>query len=342
MRIQTVDTHTAGEPTRTLISGPHTLRSSTSVQEARDRFKEVYDDIRVALTLEPRGHEGMFCAIPVPPTNEDVSFGLFFMNAEGYDIDSCIHGTVGALTALLETHHLDRANEYVLQLPAGEIVVKVEWKNSTPDTIAVGNVPSFVLDVVDVDVPYIGDRHSAKATIVYMGNVYALVDIRSLSTELTPDQIPNLIQSGQQIMADLNTGKGYSHSPIFEGKSVSGVQFYQTIDGTASNLMVGPGGKIDRSPCGTGTCARMAMMYDRGELEVGDRFLHAGPLGTTYEGRIIDTTHQADTTMIHPEIRASAHVTGTHTFVLSDEDPLVGFANLKTDFGEYRLHKNRR
>jgi proline racemase len=267
----------------------------------------------------------MFGAVPVSASRAAADFGLFFMNADGYDVDMCIHGTIGVVTALCETGTLPPKPTYTIETPAGLVEARASIDGERVTDVTVRNVDSFVHERVTIPLDGHGD---VDADVVYVGNFYALVDVEQFDETVEPAQVPTLVNRGLAAMDALNEAHTVRNPLTGDSKAVTAVQFYGSRDGVDNNLMVGPGGKIDRSPCGTGTCARMALRHARGDLDVDEPYTHEGVLGTRFEGRIVDARETAEATVVTPAVTGSASLVGTHTFLLDPDDPLLGFRNL--------------
>jgi proline racemase len=310
----TTDTHTGGEPTRIVLDGieADTLTGET-VRAKRDRFAATADGVRALLMQEPRGHADMFGAVPVPTDRADL--GVFFMDTAGY-LDMCGHGLIGVVTALVERGDLPASPELTVETPAGLVDVTVEIADGSVRRVAFENVDSYVCGTVTVD----RDGVPVEARVVYAGNYFAVVDADSLGVALDGDAT-QCIQPALELRRAVNDAA--PTDPI-TGESVTVTAVELTADDDRS-CVVFADGSVDRSPCGTGTCARLTLHHADGDLAVGERIEVTGPVGSTFEGHITDTRVEDGVTVISPVVSGTAHVTGEHTFYRDDDDTLGSF-----------------
>jgi len=289
--IQVVDTHTAGEPTRVVTGGLPPIPGET-MEEKRRWLAEHADGLRRFLLYEPRGHADMFGAILTPPTNPETHFGLVFLDCGGY-LSMCGHGTIGAVTALAALGWLDEEEEEV-------------------KAITFRNVPAFYLGPLKWE--------GRRLEIAYGGNLFALVEAREAGLPLTREALPELVRLGMEIRRWVNANHRFQHPATGEPLVVELVEFYEEGD-PPRNVVVFGEGQVDRSPCGTGTCAKMAFLHARRRLRVGEEYRHLGILGTEFVGRIVAETRVGDLPAIVPEVTGSAYVMGFGHLVLEEGDP---------------------
>jgi len=313
----TVDTHTGGEPTRIVLDGieADTLAGAT-VEERRDRFAATADGVRRLLMQEPRGHADMFGAIPVPTDRADL--GVFFMDTDGY-LDMCGHGLIGVVTALVERGELPEARELTVETPAGLVDVTVEIAEGVVRRVAFENVDSYVCETVLVE----QDGVPVEARIVYSGNYFAVVDADSLGVTLDGEDATQCIEPAltlRRAVNDIAPDDPLTGAPV----TVSAIELTAGGDSDRS-CVVFADGSIDRSPCGTGTCARLTLHHADGDLAVGERVEVTGPVGSTFEGYISDANVDDGVTVTNPVVSGTAHITGEHTFYLDDDDTLGSF-----------------
>ena len=312
--IETVDTHTGGEPTRIVLSGIPRLHGD-SVREKRDYFKEHYDYIRTRLCLEPRGHSGMLCAALCPPSDPSADFGIFYFDDVQY-LDMCGHATIGLGTALREIGMVppEHKDSFVIETPAGLVTIKNNFKDGYVDSTTIRNVNSYVIenevliDVFDVkDVP---------VNLAYGGNVFAIIPAEMFGLKIEPSEVREIMKYSAEIRK------------IFRerGLEVTLVQWYATPKFETSDLRVVHSsgyGSPDRSPGGTGTSAKLAWLHENGLLAVGEPFVHEGIVDAPFTGRVIEVVQNGDRTEYVTEITAQARITGFHKFVFDDSDQLV-------------------
>ena len=313
----TIDTHTAGMPTRVVLDGLDVPgEPGDSVRARRDRFAETMDDARRFLVCEPRGHAGMFGAVPLPPADPTADLGLFFMDADGY-LDMCGHATIGAVTALVEDGHIDPGDSVVVETPSGLVTVETVVEDGHVTSVTFENVLSAFVDTRTVH----SDQHDpVDVDVVSAGNLCAILDVSSVGLSL-PGSSASKVAAIGTVVRDLVNEDGPFTDPVTgRDLDVSLVQFTDASDPRRTTVVFGDGA-VDRSPCGTGTSARMTLLGHRGELTVDEPFEHVGPTGESFSGRILDATDGVYRTAV----TGNAHVIGHHTFVRDATDSLDAF-----------------
>lgn len=317
--IQVVDTHTAGEPTRVVVGGFPLPRGAT--MEERQRWMANYaDDLRKLILHEPRGHQDMFGALVTPPADPHAHWGIIFFDCAGY-LGMCVHGTIGVVTALAclgWTHE----EELLLDTPSGLVRCRIEWKNGEPYAVSVQNVPSFYLGQLEVS--------GIPIDIAYGGNLFALVDASHLGVKVKPAFLPKFIQMGLELRDHLNRDHTFHYPGTSKVLRVQLVEFYEESV-PPRNVVVFGNGQIDRSPCGTGTCAKMALLHEQGKLGVGEPYKYRSILNTEFVGRILGLTTVGGVPAIIPEVTGSAYVIGIGALVLTEDDPFSSGFTLSSD-----------
>jgi proline racemase len=312
-------------PTRVITGGVPALPGATML-ERKLWFEENMDDLRLLLMREPRGHSAMSGAILQPPTRPDADWGVLFIEVSGC-LPMCGHGTIGVATVLVETGMVAVTEpETVVRLdtPAGLVVVRVEVRDGRALSVTLRNVPAFLAArdrVVEVDgwgtIPY---------DMAFGGNFYALVDAAAAGVVVDPAESDRLIACGADIMAAIDAVDRPVHP---EDPRISGchhvVLHTDGADGAHARAAtsIHPGW-LDRSPCGTGTSARLAQLHARGALGVGEAFVNESVLGTRFTGRIVEETtigSHPPRPAIVPEITGRAWITGMGQYLLADDDP---------------------
>jgi len=307
--IQVVDTHTAGEPTRVVLSGIPPIPGRT-MEERRRWLAENADDFRRFLLREPRGHADMFGAIVTPPCSPDTDFGVIFLDNGGY-LGMCGHGTIGVVTALTGLGWVD-GDGVTLDTSSGPVRCRIHRGGNGVQAVTFRNVPSFYLTTVR--------WKRVPVHIAYGGNLFALVEAWEAGIPLTQEALPELIRLGMEIRRWVNANHRFQHPATGEPLVVELVEFYEEGD-PPRNVVVFGEGQVDRSPCGTGTCAKMAFLHACGRLRVGEEYRHLGILGTEFVGRIVAETRVGNLPAIVPEVTGSAYVTGFGHLVLEEGDP---------------------
>jgi proline racemase len=317
-----VDSHTEGMPTRVITGGVPALPGATML-ERKLWFEAHMDDVRLLLMREPRGHSAMSGAILQPPTRPDADWGVLFIEVSGC-LPMCGHGTIGVATVLVETGMVPvTAPETVVRLdtPAGLVVVRVAVEDGRARSVTLRNVPAFAyaLDEV-VEVERLG---AVAYDMAFGGNFYAIVDAAAAGVVVDPRENDALIAVGARIMDAID---GVARPVHPEDARISGchhvVLHAPGLDGAHARAAtsIHPGW-LDRSPCGTGTSARLAQLHARGTLGVGEDFINESVLGTRFTGRIVEETTVADRPAIIPEITGRAWITGMGQYLLADDDP---------------------
>jgi len=301
-------------PTRVITGGVDVLEGAT-MMERKLRFEQTKDWIRLALMREPRGHGAMSGAILQPPCRPDADWGVVFIEVSGC-LPMCGHGTIGVATVLVE-ERLVRVTEpetiVMLDVPAGLVRARVRVENGKATKVAIENVPAYV---VDLDAEAGGVRYD----MAFGGNFYAIAAASQVGLEVRPECASELIAAGLELMAavpepvheDDPAIRG-CHHVIWTGPAGPG------SDGRAATA-IHPGW-VDRSPCGTGTSARMASMYARGSLALGEPFVHESIIGSRFTGRLLGETRVGHRSAVLPEITGRAWITGRAEYVLDASDP---------------------
>lgn len=309
-----VDSHTAGHPTRVVMSGIPPLRGQ-SVREQRDDFRDNYDGLRTLLLHEPRGHAAMAAAVPVPSREADQ--GLFFVFPYSY-ADMCGHATIGYIASLAAMGALPvgfEENGMSIETPAGIIHVAGSFEAGHLNSVILRNVSSYLASAdVTVEAEGLG---RITCDIAYGGITYAIVDASQVDLSFDIDHANRWCGAGMAIKEALNASG--SHPQI------SSVLFYSPVDGGARHLVTSK--TFDRSPCGTGTSARLAQLHARGELAEGAPYRAENILGVAFAAKVVGLSEGKDgQPAVIPEIRGMAHVSAFSTLVLEAEDPLpAGF-----------------
>ena len=323
-----IDGHTCGNPVRLVVGGAPALRGATMI-ERRDHFLGEYDWIRRGLMFEPRGHDIMSGAILYPPTRADCDIALLFIETSGC-LPMCGHGTIGAVTFALEHGLANPAEDGRLRIdtPAGVVVASYERQGRRVIRVRITNVPSFLYKRdVAISVRSLGE---IKVDVAYGGNFYAIVDAQPNFTDLADFTTAELIDMGRDLRVAVNATGPFAHplAPTINGVSHvlwTGAPTDRLAD--ARNAVLYGNGAIDRSPCGTGTSARMAQRVAKGLLAVGDAFVHESIIGSLFHGRVEQAAKVGPFEAIVPSIAGTAMVTGINTIFIDDDDPYAhGFS----------------
>jgi len=333
-RFLSIDSHTAGEPTRLVVDGLPPIPGQT-INDKRLYISEHLDYVRLLLTREPRGHRDMLGAIVTEPVSEGAAFGVVFMDACRYPY-MCGHGTIGAVTTLIEMGWLEAQEPeaiVIVDSPSGPVHTRARVWREMPESgepverlrvesVAIQMESAFAL-LLDqpLEVPGLG---CITVDVSFAGGFFVMVSADQVGLALTPDNGPELTRWGMLITEAGNQQLKVQHPTRSYINTIDVVEFYDPTghpQGRGKNAVIYGEAHMDRSPCGTGTSAKMALLHRRGELALNQPFINAGILGTTFEGRLVAETKVGDLPAVVPEVRGSAHVTGVHQFVLDPRDP---------------------
>ncbi|WP_273836748.1 proline racemase family protein [Halococcus sp. PRR34] len=318
--IETIDTHTGGEPLRVVLDGLPPLVGDTVLEKRRYVEREL-DAYRKALIWEPRGHADMYGAIPTAPDTERADLGVLFMHNEGYST-MCGHGIVALATIAAETEYLpDVENEIAIDTPAGLVVAEIERDGDRVDAVEFTNVPSFVVARNEtVSVPEWG---TIEFDVAFGGAFYAYCDAGQFDVDLTPAEFRDLIEIGTTVTRAVDDAVeiehpheddlGFLYGTILTGDAHT--------DADSRNVCVFADGEVDRCPTGTGVSGRVALRAAAGELDRRERFVVESIVGSTFAGSYMETTDFGEYDAVRPQIEGSAHITGRHQFVVDPADP---------------------
>jgi proline racemase len=315
--VTAVDYHTGGEPFRIVTGGVEPLRGDSILAKRRDAADRL-DHVRALLVNEPRGHADMYgCFVTEPEPGGDL--GVVFFHNAGYST-ACGHGTIALATAALELGIVPvdaPETRLLVDAPSGRLAVRVSVADRSVGDVSFVNVPSFVeaegLSVEGLDVD-----------VAFGGAFYA--SVRS-PLPVEPGSLPELVRLGRAVKAALEAEREWVHPEEPELRDVYGVIFWQDEGpGVQRNVTIFADGEVDRSPCGSGTSARLALLDARGELERGATLRHLSVVGSEFTGRVVGEASAAGRPAVLTEIAGRAHLTGYHQFVLRPEDELgTGF-----------------
>lgn len=320
-----VDTHTGGEPTRIIIGGGPHLPGKT-MSERWAYLKENLSDFRNFVMHEPRGHGDMFGAFLTPPERDDSHYGVLFMDS-GNGVSMCGHGSIGTANALVELGMVPRTEpntEVVLDSPVGQIRLNVEVKNGVVGDVTLANVPSFVYRRdVELAVPSRGGK-KIHLDISYGGNFFAIVHAEDLGLTLEREEVPELLRLGLEILREVNRTVKVQHPVEKHIDYVGLTEFALERPGKPTkNCVLFGESNVDRSPCGTGTCAKMALLASKGLLKPGEVFDHESVTGSIFHGSYKPGPKIGDFETILPFIRGRASVTGFN-FLLQQKNDEMG------------------
>ncbi|MFC6103292.1 4-hydroxyproline epimerase [Olivibacter domesticus] len=317
-----IDAHTCGCPVR-LVAGGGPLLNGNSMMERRLHFMKEYDWIRKGLMFEPRGHDMMSGSILYPPCDPANDIGVLYIETSGC-LPMCGHGTIGTVTVAIEEGLIEPKTPGKLRLetPAGLILIDYKQEGRKVKSVKLTNVKSFLYaEALEVECPDLG---TVKVDVAYGGNFYGIIDPQENFKDIADFTASQLIHYGKIIRQLLNDKYEFIHP---ENSNIFGLSHIQwtgkVIDPKASGrnaVLVGENA-LDRSPCGTGTSARMAQWYAKGKLKKGDQFIHESYIGSQFTGTIEEETEVAGKPAIIPGVEGWALITGYNHIIIDDEDP---------------------
>jgi len=335
LQLKTIDAHAAGEPLRLIVDGFPSPPCRTML-EKREWVKKKHDHLRRALMLEPRGHADMYGAVLTEPVSPGSHAGVLFMHNDGYST-MCGHGVIAVTTIALERglivaagSEAEGAIPIVYDSPAGTIRARAKCAGRAGeagragriDSVSFVNVPSFVLHGgLDVQLP----SRRVRADVAFGGAFYAIVDSEAVGLPIDAAHLPELRRAGMDIKHAVEASQTIVH-PLEPGlRGIYGTIFTGPPNDASAdlrNVTIFADAEVDRSPCGTGTAAVMAVLDAMGLLAEDRRFVHESLIGTQFRGRLAGRTAVGEYQAIVPEIEGSAWITGEHTFLIDDDDPL--------------------
>jgi proline racemase len=328
--INVIGLHAEGEIGEVITGGVINVPGKTMFEKMK-YLETQADEMRQFLLQEPRGRVTESMNLVLPPTHPEADAGFIIMESEYY-VPMSGTNIICTVTALLESGMLlmrEPLTEIAMEAPAGLVRVKAACKNGKCESVTFENVPSVVLHLdAAVEVKGIG---TVTVDVAYGGMIYAMVDATSLGFRIEPSEAADLVQLGEQIKgaAAEQLPSGHPENPeihtinqtLFAGplKETNGVK-------SAHNAVVVSPGRLDRSPCGTGTCARLAIMHAKKQIAVGEPFLHESIISTQFMSMILEQVQVADVPGVRCAITGRAWITGFHQYVLDPSDPLpIGY-----------------
>ena len=303
-RVKVIDSHTGGEPTRVVISGGPDL-GHDALSNRVERFRNQHDDFRCAVVLEPRGSDAVVGALLCPPVDDSCVTGVIFFNSVSY-LGMCGHGTIGVVATLAHMNRIS-VGTHRIETPVGVVVAQLDNEGQ----VEVANVPSYRLTAnVTVEVPGIG---SVTGDIAWGGNWFFLV--HDHAQELVLENLEKLMDFTRRVRESLaragitgNDGHEIDHVELFTESKLAGVN--------SKNFVLCPGNAYDRSPCGTGTSAKLACLFADGKLGEGQVWRQESIVGSVFEGTVSVTGN-----MVHPSIKGSAFITAESDLIIDERDP---------------------
>jgi proline racemase len=323
-----INMHTGGAPTRVVLAGIPPLSGSTMMEKMRG-FAAEHDWIRRTLTLEPRGGGLTSVAVLVPPCDPDADLGVFFMEPHGY-LPMCGSDTIGTVTALVETGQIATSGPEVevrLDTPAGLVRARATVADGEVTAVTFRSAPAYAA-ALDATVDVAG-HGPVTIDVGYGGNMYAIADAAQLDVELRADRTGPAIAAAAKLRAAVNEQLPVVHPELREVSGVTHVQLFSDTasDGRSARIMViVPPGIVDRSPCGTGTTAKIATLLAKGGLRKGEAFTHHSVTGAAFVGRVVDDATVGDLPGCRVEISGRSFLIADTTVYVNHRDLLaLGF-----------------
>ena len=330
LSVSTSDYHTAGEPFR-IVTDPPVELAGDSVADRRARALDdpAAHQLRKLLCFEPRGHADMYGAFLVPADDGDAHLGVLFWHKDGFST-ACGHGTIALGVWAVDTGRVpapdDGSADVVIDVPSGRVTARVHRAGGRTVAVDFVNVPSYVLAR---GVPLATSRGEVAVTVAYGGAIYASVDAATVGLSVDPSHYQELIALGREIKWALDATEHATHPTDPRLSGIYGTILHEDLGGAGGqvrqrNVTVFADGEVDRSPCGSGTCARLAILADQGRVTRGGPTLqHESIVGSRFTGTVLATTAVSGRSAVVPQVTGLAHRTGEHTFVVDPTDPLV-------------------
>ncbi len=327
--IVTTDYHTGGEPFR-IVADPPVPIPGSSVAERRALAIGDPDvqELRRVLCQEPRGHADMYGGLIVPPDDDGAHFGVLFWHKDGFST-ACGHGTIALGTWAVESGRVAAPEtgsvEVVIDVPSGRVTARVHREAGRVVAVDFVNVASWVSAT---EVPVSTSRGDVLVTVAFGGAMYATLAAEQLGLSVEPKHLDELVAIGREIKWALNDSEHAVHPSDARLSGIYGTIWFDHLGDAAGevrqrNVTVFADGEVDRSPCGSGTCARLAVLSAEGRLPDGAVLRHDSIVGSTFVGRVLETAEADGHAAVMPQVTGLAHRTGEHTFVIDPHDPLV-------------------
>lgn len=322
--VTTIDSHTEGEATRLIVNGLGEIKGDTMMDKL-EWFKSRHDHIRCLLTKEPRGSKEILAALVTGNVTPNAKFGLIYMDARRYPF-LCGHATIGAVVTLAKTGFLSLGqgeNSVVVDTPSGPMEALVFVKGEKIGAVAMNMVPSFVYATdKEINVKGFGE---IRVDIVCTGGFFAMVDLSRIGMEPVLENKPFLTDLGMKIIDAANEQLTISHPVRPDVRTVDVTEFYDSRhkDGYAfgRGMVIYGESHADRSPCGTGTAAKLALLHHYGKIKLHEKYVNASPLGTTFEAMLVGKQKIGSTDGFIVQIKGRAYLTGIHHFIIEENDP---------------------
>jgi len=330
--ITTTDYHTAGEPFRIVVESPVPIGGSSVAERRTFAIGDpAVQELRAVLCSEPRGHADMYGGFVVPP-DDGADLGVVFWHKDGFST-ACGHGTIALGTWAVDTERVPSPAtgvvDVLIDVPSGRVTARVHRVEGRVVGVDFVNVPSWV---VARTVPVTTSRGELEVAIAYGGAFYATVPAADAGLSVTPGDLGPLIALGREIRRALNDSEHAVHPTDARQNGIYGTIWFDELGDAGRevgaevhqrNVTVFADGEVDRSPCGSGTCARLAVLADEGRLPAGGTLRHESIVGTTFIGTVLETVTVDGRPAVVPQVTGTAYRTGEHVFCIDPNDPLL-------------------
>ncbi len=328
--ITTVDYHTAGEPFRIVLDGlPEIPGASVAERRERAAADEEIDFLRRLLCHEPRGHADMYGCFLVPPDDDGADLGVLFWHKDGYST-ACGHGSIALGAWAVESGQViaapDGDTEVTIDVPSGRVLARVRMRDAKVESVTFRNVPSYVLARgVELET----SRGTLAVDVAYGGAIYASLEAAAAGLSVVPERLGELIALGREVKHALDAGEHARHPADARMSGVYGTIIFDDLgDGPEGpgqrNVTIFADGEVDRSPCGSGTSARLALLAAEGRMDGSAVLRHGSIVGTEFLGRVTEAVEADGREALVTEVEGTAFRTGEHRFSLDPRDPLAG------------------
>lgn len=328
-RIATTDFHTGGEPFRIVSDPPVPIPGGTVAERRALAIEDAgVQALRAVLCSEPRGHADMYGGFIVPPDDDGADLGVLFWHKDGFST-ACGHGTIALGVWAVQTGRVAAPEtgsvDVVIDVPSGRVTARVHRDEARVIAVDFVNVPSWV---VATDVPVTTSRGEVSVTVAFGGAIYATLPADQLGLSVTPEHLGELIALGREIKWALNDSAQAVHPTDPRLSGIYGTIWFDDFGDEAGqvhqrNVTVFADGEVDRSPCGSGTCARLAVLAADGRLPAGTVLRHDSIVGSTFTGTVLETVDIAGRAAVIPQVTGMAYRTGEHVFSIDPHDPLI-------------------
>lgn len=320
-----IDSHTGGEPTRLVVGGLPLIKGD-NITEKSNFFAENYDYLRTTLTAEPRGRKAMHAFVLCPSSTDEADFGVIIMCALGY-LGMCGHGLIGTVASVIEAgivEAVEPITQVAVETPSGLMKVRAEVSGGKVEGVTFRNQPSFVYkEDLEIEVDKFG---KLKVDVAYGGNWYVVVDVEQIGLEISVENLEQFAEVNDLILEAVNASIPAEHPQLGPAGEIPQLVFMgpaKNPEADGMNLITSKALGYDRSPCGTGSSAKMAVLHAKGKLKLNEEYVHeSGTTGSLFRSRLVEETKVGSIDAVVPEITGFAYITGINFIVIDPRDSL--------------------